>query len=190
MALSDIIQKITDEANKKTAFMKQVADDEIKKIKEEGVQNSDLKKKEIEKRVTKKYDSIVEKAKILGNMEVKSNLLKGKREVINLAYSSVQEELLSLSDSDYSQLLASMMKKTAEVMPKGDLLVPQGKKKQTEDAIREAKADYHIKEESSSLKGGFILHSSKSEMNLSFSHLLGKIVRQDTELEVAKILFN
>ena len=41
MALTDIIKKIENEANKKATFIKQVADNEIKKIKKEAKVKAD-----------------------------------------------------------------------------------------------------------------------------------------------------
>ncbi|MBU1683238.1 hypothetical protein KJ742_04800, partial [Patescibacteria group bacterium] len=79
MAISDIIKKITDEANKKAAFMKQIIDDEIKKVEKEAAKKAEERKKEIEESVAKMYQSIIEKAKILAKMESGSMLLKEKR---------------------------------------------------------------------------------------------------------------
>lgn len=190
MALSDIIQKIKDEANKKSAFMKQVADDEIKKINEEAEKKADEKRTDIEQKAEEKCQSIIEKAKVLAKMESNSTLLKEKREVIDTVYSDVEKELNNLDSSEYVKLLTGMMNSVSIKMPKGSLIVPEGKKKQTEEAIEKAKVEYHIKEETTEFKGGFIVHDSKAEVNLSFPYLINKTIRPATELEVAKILFN
>lgn len=190
MALSDILQKITDEANKKAAFMKQVADDEIKKINEEANKKADEKRKYIESKGEAKCLSIVEKAKVLAKMESNSSLLREKREVISDVYTGLEKELNSLDSSEYVKLLTAMMKGASEKMPKGSLIVPTGKKDQTEEAVQKANVEYHIKEETNDFKGGFIIHDSKAEVNLSFSYLISKTVRPVTELEVAKILFS
>lgn len=190
MALSDIIQKIKDEANKKAAFMKQVADDEIKKIKDEAAVKAEERRKEIEDKTEKKGQSVIEKARILAKMESNSSLLKEKREVIDQAYGEVEKQLNGLSDHDYIELIVKMLKSASANLDKGDLTVPKDKKKQTEDAISKAGVAYHIKDETSDFKGGFIVRTAKSEVNLSFPYLIEKLVRPKTELEVAKILFN
>lgn len=190
MALSDIIQKIKDEANKKSAFMKQVADDEIKKINEEADKKADDKRKFVEGKAEDKCQSIVEKAKVLAKMESNSTLLREKREVIDAVYSDVEKELNNLGSSEYVKLLTGMIKGASKKMPKGSLIVPTDKKKQTEEAIEKANVEYHIKEETSDFKGGFIVLDSKAEVNLSFPYLINKTIRPATELEIAKILFN
>ncbi|MBU0727443.1 V-type ATP synthase subunit E, partial [Patescibacteria group bacterium] len=190
MALSDIIQKIKDESNKKAAFMRQVADDEIQNINKEAVKKADAKKQEIEESADKKCQSVIEKAKILAKMESGSTMLREKREVIDAAYAEVEKEFNALSDHDYVALISKMLKSASTTLSKGDLIVPKDKKKQTEEAVQKAGAPYHIKDETSDFKGGFIVHTSKIEVNLSFPYLINKMIRPKTELEVAKILFD
>lgn len=190
MALSDILQKIKDEAAKKAAFMKQVADDEIRKMKDEARKKAEVRKQEIAEKGEEKATSVVEKARVLAKMEARNKLLADKRDVINAVYEEAQKELNGLKGAEYEKVLVSMMKATSKSMPKGHLFVPHGMKKVTEDAIAKAKVDYTVKEEHPDLKGGFILYDGKTEMNLSFNYLLGKQVRPKTELEVAKILFD
>ena len=190
MALSDIIQKIIDEANKKAAFMKQVSDDEIKRIQVEFQTKAEVRKQEIATSVDQKCSSALDKAKILAKMENNSLLLKEKREVIDAVYSDAKKELIGMGASDYLKLLTNMVKHASESMPKGSLVVPNGQKKQVEEAISKVGADYHIKEETGSFKGGFIVHDSKTEINFSFTYLIDNIIRPSTELEVANILFN
>ena len=189
MAISDIINKITDEANKKAAFMKQVTDDEIKKIEKESAEKAEERKKEIEIVVEKKCQSVIKKAKILAKMESNSSLLKEKREVIDAVYAELEKEFNNLGDSEYTDLLIKMFKSATASMPEGELIVPENRRKQTEDAIGKSGVDYHIKEETNDFKGGFVVRSKKAEVNLSFPYLVSKMVRPKTELEVAGILF-
>jgi vacuolar-type H+-ATPase subunit E/Vma4 len=189
MAINDILKKITDEGNKKAAFIKQVADDEIKGIKKEAQKKADARKNELEEKIRVQCDSVVAKSKTLAKMEANSAALKEKRELIDQAYSEVEKDLSSMESGEYVSLLASMMKSAAESIEKGSLVVPEGRKKETEEAISKSKADFHIKSETNDFKGGFIVTSGKVEVNLSFSYLVQKIARPSTELEVAKILF-
>ncbi len=190
MALSDIIQKIADEANKKAAMMKQVADDEIKKINDEASRKAESKKQEITDIAVAKCKTVVEKAAILAKMESRSELLKEKRVVINTAYSEVESELNSMGEGDYVSLTSKMMKNASKKIPKGGLIVPKKRKKETEEAIKKAGVEYHVTSETSDFDGGFIVSTPKSEINLSFPYLIQNIVRPQTELELAKILFD
>ncbi|MBN2087075.1 V-type ATP synthase subunit E [Candidatus Peregrinibacteria bacterium] len=189
MALSHILQKITDETNKKIAFMKQVTEDEIRKIGEETQRKADEKRKDISAISQKKCLSVVEKAKVLAKMENSSNLLKEKREVLDSVYSEVQKELDAIQGKEYIDLLVDMLKSVSEKASKGNLIIPDGRKKETEEALSKSGVDYHIKEESRDFKSGFIVFDSKSEINFSFSYLLNKVIRPSTELTVAKTLF-
>ena len=190
MALSDIIQKIIDEANKKSAFMKQVANDEIQKIQQEAQEKAEIRKREIADSAEIKCQSVLDKAKVLAKMENDSLLLKEKRDVIDSVYAAAKKELVGMSSADYSKLLVSMLKHASSSMPKGNLIVASGQKKQIEEAVSKASADYHVKEESSSFDGGFIVYDSKTEINFSFEYLIDKVLRPSTELEVVNILFN
>lgn len=190
MALTDLIQKITDEANKKAAFMKQVADEEIKKIKDEAGKKAEVRKSEIDKKADDKSSSVMEKAKTLASMEARSQMLKEKREVIGLSYSNVQKKLEEMSSADYTELITKMLQSVSKNSSKGSLIIPSSRKKETEDAIKKANVDYKVEDSTKNIVGGFILTSGKIEYNLTFSYLIEKIIRPATELEVAQILFS
>ncbi len=190
MALQDILQKITDEADKKAAFMKQVTEKEVKKIQEEAQVKAEASKSEIEERITVKFNSIVKKSATLAKMTGRSQALKSKREVIDSAYTEMEKELNAMEDADYAKLMIEMLNFIAKSTPKGNLVVPANRKKAVEDAIHATKLDFHVKSESKDIKSGFVVMDGKVEINLSFSYLIQKIVRPATELEVAKILFS
>jgi vacuolar-type H+-ATPase subunit E/Vma4 len=189
MALSDILQKIKDEAGKKAAFMKQVADDEIAKIKAEASERAKAKRAEITARAEEKSAKLQSKAKLLAKMEARNLLLTEKRQVIEDVYAESVKELEHLKGHDLEKLMVSMFKAASKTMPKAHVIVSAGHKRQAEEAIEKARVDYRVKDESSELKGGMILADGKQEMNLSFSYVLGQIVRPKTELDIAKILF-
>ena len=189
MALSDILQKIKDEAGKKAAFMKQVADDEIAKIKAEGADRAKARRDEITVRVEQKTANLLEKAKLLAKMEAKNLLLSEKRQVIEDVYSASAKELEHLKGHDLEKLMVSMFKAASKSMPKAHVTVSAGQRHQVEAAIEKAKVEYHVKEESSEFERGVILAEGRQEMNLSFRYVLNEIVRPKTEMNVAKILF-
>ncbi|MBU0706260.1 hypothetical protein KJ657_04840 [Patescibacteria group bacterium] len=189
MALSDILQKIKDEAGKKAAFMKQVADDEIAKIKSEAGERAKVRRTEIASRAEEKSANLREKAKLLAKMEARNLLLREKRQVIEDVYTESVKELEHLKGHDLERLMVSMFKAASKTMPKAHVTVASGHKRQAEEAIQKAKVNYRVQGESSELKGGMILADGKQEMNLGFSYVLNQIIRPKTELDVAKILF-
>lgn len=189
MALNDILQKITEEANKKSAFMKQVVSKEIKKIDEEAKAKAEAKRREIEEKIEINSISIIKKSKTLAQMAGRSQTLKEKREIINKAYSEVEKELNDIEDDKYSELMVKMLKHVMESAEKGSLVVPASRRKQMQDALHKAKADFQIESETNEFKGGFVVISGKIEINLSFPYLIQRVIRPATELEVAKILF-
>ena len=189
MALSDILQKINDEAGKKAAFMKQVADDEISKIKEEAVSKAEKKKKAVAEKGDEKSRSVREKAQILAKMEGRNKLLSEKRQVIDEVYTEAEKELVHLKGADLSKILVSMLKAVSKPMANGKLTVATGHKQELQEAIEKAKVDYSVSDESSDIDGGFIVSDGKQEINLSFNYLLKSQVRPNTELDIAKILF-
>ncbi|MBN2306996.1 V-type ATP synthase subunit E [Candidatus Peregrinibacteria bacterium] len=190
MALSDILQKINDEAGKKAAFMKQVADDEIAKIKAEAKVKAEEKKREIAEKVQAKSESVREKAAVLAKMEGRNKLLAEKRQVIDDVYTEAGKTLSGLKGSELSRLLVSMLKSASQFMPKGHLTVATGHRKDLEEAIKKAGVDYSVKNESSDIDGGFVVSDGKQEINLSFNYLIKSQIRPNTELFIAKILFD
>ena len=190
MALNDILQKISTEADKKATFMKQVVNNEISKIQEEAKIKAAVRKSEIEEKIQLQSISIIKKSKTLAKMVGRSQTLKEKREVIDKAYEEVEKELEALDGNEYLKLITAMMKYVKKSFSKGNLIVPSHRKKLTEEAIDKADVEFHIKDETTKFKGGFIVMSGKIEINLSFPYLIQNIVRPDTELEVAKILFS
>ncbi|MDH5597301.1 MAG: hypothetical protein OEY44_04295, partial [Candidatus Peregrinibacteria bacterium] len=60
MALNDILQKINDEAGKKAAFMKQVADGEIAKIKDEAKNRAVERRQAVAQKAEEMSQSIME----------------------------------------------------------------------------------------------------------------------------------
>ena len=190
MALSDILQKINDEAGKKAAFMKQVADDEIAKIKEEALVRAEEKRKAVAEKADEKSRSVHEKAQILAKMEGRNKLLSEKRQVIDEVYEEAGKELTHLKGGELSKVFVSMLKAASKAMPKGHVTVAAGHKKEVEEAIRKAGAHYSVHDESSDIHGGFIVSDGKQEINLSFDYLLKSQIRPKTELDVAKILFD
>lgn len=189
MAINDILNKINDEANKKAAFEKQVANDEIKKINVEAEEKAKERTAEVDRKADAKCESLARQAKILAKMENRSSLLKEKRMVIDEVYKSSLDNLYALDDSAYVDLVTSMLKSVSTSMSEGDLTVPADKKQQTESAIKKAGVSYDISKEANDFKGGFILKSKKVEMNFSFSYLMSKVIRPHSELEVAETLF-
>jgi len=189
MAINDILNKIKDEANKKAAFEKQVTNDEIKKIKAEAEKEAEDRMIRIEKKARDKCMSVIEQAKILAKMESRSTTLKEKRMVISEAYKAAVDELNALDDKAYTVLVTSMFKSVAKSMPEGELIIPAGRKHQTQSAMRNADVKYEIAKETNDFKGGFIVRTKKVEINLSFPYLMSNIVRPHTELEVAEVLF-
>ena len=189
MALQDILNKISNEAKKKAVLIKQVTDDEIKKIREEAQVKAEARKSEIEVKIEVQSTAVIKKSKTLATMESRSRTLKEKREVIDQAYKDFEKELNTLSSDEYLKLITQMLKHAIGSVPKGSLIVPSDRRELTKEAITKANADFDIKEEAGNFKGGFILTSGKIEINFSFPYLLQKIVQPATELEVAKILF-
>ena len=123
-------------------------------------------------------------------MESRSEMLKKKRNLIDAVYQEIQDELEGMSSAEYTELITTMLRHVMKENSKGHLIVPVSRRKETEDAIKQAQAEFIIESETDSLKGGFVLTSDKIEINFSFSYLIEKMVRPATELEVANILFN
>ncbi len=187
MALTDILDQIKKEAEKKIEELKKDFEDKKTKLEKE----QEDKQKEIDgsihERVEIKSKRILEKAENLAQQEAANALLKAKRQVLEDAFEKAIE---ALKDSDkYEDILTSMLKK-ANIEGDDTVVIPaQGKEEQTKNAIKNSGKSYFLSEKSTDIKGGFILKTSTVEIDNSFETIIKEQLRDDLEIKINKSLF-
>ncbi len=186
MGLNEIIKKIKEEADKKIKEIKEKAEQEINKIEKKYQEEIEKKKNQILTLAKEEVDKKIKQTQIEASSETKNLILSKKQEILDEIYQEVLNELLRLNDEDYLKLLLILIKKCPE---KGEIIPAKNREKITEKAILESKKDLNLSYKSLPIKGGFIFSSSDLEIDNSFENLI-KIIREKTEIEVAKILFD
>ncbi|MDD3861589.1 MAG: hypothetical protein PHP74_01740 [Candidatus Gracilibacteria bacterium] len=187
MALTDIIEKINKEAEKKIAQMEH--DFELKK--KELEKKYEGKKKEIdsdmETRIVEKRKKILGKAERLGEMEAKNSLLVAKRKLIAETIEKAIEELSRAKNLE--DILAGMFKKI-DLKDEGIVIFPaKGFEEITKKAMKNADKKFELSDKSVQIKGGFILKTDKVEIDNSFETIIGKQLVENLEIEINKLLF-
>lgn len=186
MALEDIIKKIKKETEEKIKEIKERSKKEIEKIEEEYKKEIEKKKKEILDLAKENEEKRIESCRIQLSMETKNLLLKKKNEILDEVYNKVLEKLSSLNENDYLKLILNLLKDCPE---NGEIIPAKGKEKIIQKAILESRKKIRLSHQSLPIKGGFIFTSEDLEIDNSFENLI-KIIREKTEIEVAKILFD
>lgn len=187
MALTDIIEKINKEAEKKIAQME--ASFEAKK--KELEKKYENKKKEIdadmEARIEEKSKKIISKAEMLGEMEAKNTLLKARRELIS---ETIEKAIEALAKADNLEEILTKMFEKIDLKDGNIVIIPaKGHEDITKKALKKADKNFEISDKSAHIKGGFIAKTEKIEIDNSFETIVGKQLIETLEIELNKMLF-
>lgn len=186
MALDDILQKIKKETEKKIEEIKEKNQQEIKKIEERYQKEIQKRKEQILDLAQKEGKKRIESRRIQLVLETKNLLLKKKGEILDEIYKEILEKLSKLNDQDYFKLIFNLIKNCSR---EGEIISAKDREKITQKAILESGRKYILAKKSLPIKGGFIFSTPHLEIDYSFENLI-KIIREKTEIEVAKILFS
>lgn len=185
MALTDILQKIKEKTKEKVREIEQGARQEITKINERYEKEITAKKEKILKAVKEEAEKKIKHSQIRFSLETKNLILSEKQKILDLVYERVLKELETLKDDDYSKLITKLIKKCPT---KGEIIPAKGREKITQKAIKESKKELDLAKNSLPIRGGFIFNSKNLEIDFCFENLV-KEIREETETEVAKIIF-
>ena len=159
----------------------------MKKLGDEFEKKKKHAEEEMSKKVAVNTRKIHEKTEMLAKMEAKNELLKKKRALIETVFETAIEKLKE--GRSYRDILVDLLKQT-EVSDSDTEVVPaKGKEDETKHAIEKSGKKYKLAGESAGIAGGFILRTKTIEIDNSFESIIGKELRSELELEIAKILF-
>ena len=187
MALDDIIQSILAEAKKEADKVKQQGTADIAAITKEFAAKTKEEEQRILEAAQKEADRCVAQAQFLAISQKKAGLLTKKQEILDKVYKQALEKLAKLEGADYQKLVASLIKKLDE--PQGEVIPVKGKESLTRAALSKSGKPYQLSRETVSGKGGFVFKTKTMQIDNRFAVLIDH-VRQDTEMEVSKILFS
>lgn len=132
------------------------------------------------------------KERLIGaaQMEGRTLQLAAKQTMVDRAYAAALEKLQSLSEKEYTALLATLLRR-ASVSGGGEVVVsPEGIRagRRAVEKANAAGSDLRLAEEPRPMGCGFILREGHTEVNCAFDTLV-RLQREQTAGTVAKMLF-
>ena len=168
-----IIEKIINDANQSA---KMILDD-ASKIATERKQDAEAWASEYssaqKKQVEKAFSDIVDRRKIVANLDVKKNILKAKQDVIGDTFSLVVKKLQSLKKKEYLKFVAKLIGNNADY---GDKIVLSNDGVISKDEILALdvvkEKNLTIDSKHGDFVGGVMLVSDKCDKDLSFRSIV------------------
>ncbi|MBU1148482.1 hypothetical protein KKI23_00145 [Patescibacteria group bacterium] len=187
MALDDIIQSILAEAKQEADKVKQQGISDLKALKKDYQEKAGQEEKRLLESAQKEADRNVAQAQFLAISRKKAGLLTKKQEILDQVYKQALAKLSELPEVDYKKLVASLISQLQET--EGEVVSVKGKESLTKQALSQSGKPYQLATETVSGKGGFVFKTKTMQIDNRFAVLIDH-VRQDTEMEVSKILFS
>lgn len=181
MSIERIRQKIFDETEVRCQEIRQYYEQKIAELKKQTDEEIAKIYQTYEHRSKNDAKSILERATTEAELEQKKQILKAKWEIINNVFDTVTEKFSRLPE--YVDILKKVIEKN---FGKGDgevIITPTDRAK-----IRAQFPNIKFTE-SSTIKGGLIIRSDKTEMNFSLDATL-HFLKDELINELAKILFS
>ncbi len=198
MTIKDISEKIISDAKIQADKIIAQAEDNANNITNEGRKEADNIKKTILYKINQ--EASLKKSKILteANLGVKKTILLEKQKIMEYVFGNALESILKLSNKEYKNFIKKLILDNIE---KGDETIFIGSSDKNriskdfiEDINKELKAkgkkgELKLSDSYLPIKGGIIIGSGTIRKNISLELLL-KNVREESETQISKILFN
>jgi len=198
MTIKDINNKIISDARIQAEKIIAQAEDNANNIIKKGRKEAD----DIKKKILYKFnqEASLKKSKILteANLEARKTILLEKQKIMEDVFANASESILKLDDKNYHNFIKKLILDNIE---KGDETVFIGspdKNRISKDFIQDINKELKAKGKNDELKistsylpikGGIIIGSGTIRKNISLELLL-KNVREESEMQMSKILFN
>ena len=198
MTIKDINDKIISDAKIQANKIIAQAEDNATNIIKKGEKDADNVKKEILYKINQ--EASLKKGKILteANLEAKKTILLEKHKIMEDVFTKALESIVRLSNQDYLQFIKKLILDNIE---SGDETIFTGsldKNKISKDFIEKINKELKTKSKKGELKlstshlpikGGIIIGSGAIRKNISLELLL-KNIREESEMQISKLLFN
>jgi len=198
MTIKDISEKIISDAKIQADKIIAQAEDNANNITNKGRKEPDNIKKTILYKINQ--EASLKKSKILteANLGVRKTILLEKQKIMEDVFGNALESILKLGNKDYQNFIKKLILDNIE---KGDETIFIGssdKNRISKDFIEDINKELKAKDKKGELKlsdsflpikGGIIIGSGTIRKNISLELLL-KNVREESETQISKILFN
>jgi V/A-type H+-transporting ATPase subunit E len=198
MTIKDINNKIISDARIQAEKIIAQAEDNANDIIKKGEKEADNIKNVI--LYKNRQESFLKKSKILteANLEAKKTILSEKQKIIEDIFGKALEIILKLNDKEYHNFIKKLILDNIEIGDETIFIGSSDQRKISESFIEDINKELKSKEEKGILKlstsylpikGGVIIGSGKIRKNISLELLL-KDVREESEMQISKDLFN
>lgn len=198
MSLEKIVERINEEAQNTSEQILREARNKEKEIIELAHKEAGKRADEIIKKGEEKSNAVKKHILAQTQLEQRKEILKTKQELLNCLYQKIFKEIRLLPTGAYQNLIKKIILNTVE-SGEGELFISSHDKERITDEFilklnkelkkRKVKGELKLSPEPVNIEGGFILRQGKIEIDNSFN-ILSKVVREETEEEVARILFD
>ena len=184
MALQDILDAITAQADQQIADARKAHQQELTRMREQSERALATKKQETAVQKEEKKTQLRAKAEAYAQARKSSVILKKKQDLLDRAYEQALEKLTALPDEKVEPLLRWCVK---QITAKGKI---HPSKKHEKLLKKIAPSKQFSLEKATDAKGGFLFESTKQEQDFTFKHLVSEWLRPRTELDTSKKLFS
>ena len=182
MALKDILQAITDEADRQIAEAQTRHKTEMKEIKDSSEKTLTASLKHIHQQKEQWKLQMRQRAESHAEMVARHAVLGRKQELLDEVYAQVSDGLASLPKPELEKFLSLCMGK---IRDKGTFHPAAAHA----DLVKKLAPAGCAVGETIPSKGGFRFVGEKQDVDLTFEFLVAEILRPATEIEVASELF-
>jgi vacuolar-type H+-ATPase subunit E/Vma4 len=187
MALEQILDKISEEANQEAKSILEDASKKVGQILEEARKEAVLLKDKTISTGKAKEEFFCQKEVIAKRLESQKNLLQIKRTLLNYCFQEALRTLHNLDYSSYRNFISNMLAKINLKEEAGVVFSNSDKSRIAQDYIHEINPRFELSF-SDKVKDGFILKTKDLIIDNSLQNILAGL-QQILEPQVAQILF-
>ena len=195
MAIDDIIRQIEEDAKAEADSLLSNAKAEADAIREKSKRQAEKLLEEETRKAEEKAKEHGRRIETLAGLELRKEILKEKKSLIQVAFLKAEEEISGLSPDEHRAFLKPIILKAVESGNEEIVTSEQHRGAFTPEFIRDLNTEFgpkngglRLSDETGGFSGGFVLREGKKETNLTLTSLITS--KHDfLEPEVAKILF-
>lgn len=187
MALTDIINKIAEDAKSEAKTIASEADEQIREI--EADSKRTLEAFELEAATTRERASQKAREQVLAGARHQASFTQAafRNKHIEAVFDAVSKKLTSLSPTDYTSLMKKLLK---DVPKKATFIVAPERENETKKVLKELGLSGSVQvAKKGELLGGCIIATDESEFDFSFSGMLRSLEKKE-RARAAQELFN
>ncbi|MFH1508809.1 MAG: V-type ATP synthase subunit E family protein [bacterium] len=184
MALKNVIEKISQDANTEASKNIKEAGLQADKILQVADKKSEMIRTKVLEQGRVKADKIHEQAVSAAVMWERNEILKSKQKTLQEVYEELSAKMQNLSDEEHKQLLSKLLK---GLPTEGEIVATKKSQSLLRDLV--SQAGLNLASETIAGDGGFMYRSDEIDIDQRFESVL-KSLREETEAGAANKLFN